>query len=112
MPTFVYMVYRAIKRNEAALFGAAWFFGTFLLWIPATFITDRVTYVYYFYPTIGAICIGLGIFLAQLLDIFKKRESGKLRWVLLSIVVLYLMAHLACFIIMSPLFPVDLGIFY
>ena len=111
MPTFCYMVFLAIKRNEAALFGVAWFFGTFMLWIPATFITDRVTYPYYFYPTIGAICIGLGIFLAWLLDIFKKRQSGKLRWVLLSIVVLFLMAHLASFIIMSPLFPIDLGIF-
>lgn len=112
MPTFLYLVWRAIRRDEAGLFGAAWFFGTFLLWIPATFITDRVTYPYYFYPTVGAICIGLGIFLGWLFDIFKKRGSGKLRWVLLSIVVLYLMAHLASFIIMSPLFPIELSIFY
>jgi len=111
MPTFAYMVFRAIKKDEAGLFGAAWFFGNFMLWIPATFLTDRVSYIYYFYPTIGAICIGLGIFLAQLVDIFKKRASGKLRWVLLSIVILYLMAHLTSFIIMSPLFPIDLGIF-
>ena len=111
MPTFLYLVFRAIRRDEAGLFGAAWFFGTFLVWIPATFITDRVTYPYYFYPTIGAICIGLGIFLAWLVDLFKKRGSGKLRWVFLSIVILYLIAHLTCFIIMSPLFPIDLGIF-
>jgi len=111
MPTFLFLVWRAIKRDEAGLFGAAWFFGTFMLWIPATIITDRVSYPYYFYPTIGAICIGLGIFLAQLVDIFKKRGSGKLRWVLLSIVILYLMAHLASFIIMSPLFPIDASVF-
>ena len=111
MPTFLFLVWRAIKRDEAGLFGAAWFFGTFMLWIPVTFITDRVSYPYYFYPTIGAVCIGLGIFLGWLVDIFKKRGSGKLRWVLLSIVILYLMAHLTSFIIMSPLFPIDLGIF-
>jgi len=111
MPTFLFLVWRAIKRDEAGLFGAAWFFGTFMLWIPVTFITDRVSYIYYFYPTIGAICIGLGIFLGWLVDIFKKRGSGKLRWVFLSIVILYLMAHLTSFIIMSPLFPIDLGIF-
>ena len=111
MPTFLFLVWRAIKRDEAGLFGAAWFFGTFMLWIPATIITDRVSYPYYFYPTIGAICIGLGIFLAQLVDIFKKRGSGKLRWVLLSIVILYLMTHLASFIIMSPLFPIDASVF-
>lgn len=111
MPTFAYMVFRAIRKNEAALFGAAWFFGTFIFWIPVTLITDRVSYIYYFYPSVGAICIGLGIFLGWLVDIFKKRESGKLRWVLLAIVILFLMAHLASFIIMSPLFPIDLGIF-
>jgi dolichyl-phosphate-mannose-protein mannosyltransferase len=113
MPTFVYMVFLAIKkRNEAALFGAAWFFGTFILWIAGTFLTDRVSYIFYFYPTIGSICIGLGIFLGWLLDIFKSRFSGKLKWTVLAIVILYLMAHLASFIIMSPLFPIDLGIFY
>jgi dolichyl-phosphate-mannose-protein mannosyltransferase len=111
MPAFLFLGWRAIKRDEAGLFGAAWFFGNYLLWIPAVIITDRVTYPYYFYPSIGAICIGLGIFLAWLVDIFKKRGSGKLRWVLLSIVILYLMAHLTSFIIMSPLFPIDLGMF-
>ena len=111
MPTFVYMVVLAVRRNEAALFGAAWFFGTFMLWIPATFITDRVSYVFYFYPTIGAICIGLGIFLGWLLEIFRSRPSGKLKWTVLVIVILYLMAHLASFIVMSSLFSFDLGIF-
>ncbi len=111
MPTFLFLVWMAIKRDEAGLFGAAWFFGTFLLWIPATFLTDRVTYPYYFYPTIGAICIGLGLFLGWLVDIFKKRGSGKLRWVFLSIVILFMAAHLTTFIIMSPLFPIDLGMF-
>jgi dolichyl-phosphate-mannose-protein mannosyltransferase len=111
IPIFAYMVFRAIKRDEAALFGAAWFFGTYLLWIPIVLITDRVCYIYYFYPAVGAICIGLGIFLGWLIDIFKKRESGKLKWTVLAIVILFLMAHLASFIIMSPLFPIDLGIF-
>jgi len=112
MPAFVYMVILAVRRNEAALFGSAWFFGTFMLWIPATFITDRVSYPFYFYPTIGSLCIGLGIFLAWLLGIFRSRPSGKLKWTVLVIVILYLMAHAASFIIMSPLFPIDLGIFY
>ena len=111
IPTFAYMVFRAIKRDEAALFGVAWFFGNFLLWIPTVLISDRVCYIYYFYPSVGAICIGLGIFLSWLIDIFKKRASGKLKWTVLAIVILYLMAHLASFIIMSPVFPIDLGIF-
>jgi dolichyl-phosphate-mannose-protein mannosyltransferase len=112
IPTFAYLIFRAIRKDEAALFGTAWFFGTFLLWIPIVLLTDRVCYIYYFYPSIGAICIGLGIFLSQLCEIFKNRKSGKLKWAVLAIVILFLMAHLASFIIMSPVFPIDLGIFW
>ena len=35
VPVFGYVIYRAVKRDEAGLFGAAWFFGTYLIWIPA-----------------------------------------------------------------------------
>ncbi len=77
IPTFIYMLVRAIKGSNAGLFGVAWITSTYLVWIPATLITDRVTYIFYFYPTIGAICLGLGMALAQLLDIFRQRRSGK-----------------------------------
>ena len=109
VPSFAYMVYRAFKRNEAALFGTAWFFGTYLLWIPATLITDRVTYIYYFYPAVGAVCIGLAMALSQLIDIYRQRRSGKLKWTVLSIVVFYMLAHLVTFVILSPLVPLDIS---
>jgi dolichyl-phosphate-mannose-protein mannosyltransferase len=107
VPAFGYMIYKAVKRNEAGLFGAAWFFGTFLLLIPLSIITNRVSYIFYFYPTIGAICIGVALFLADLLEFFRSRWYGKARWVALSAVILILFLHLASFIILSPLVPVD-----
>ena len=106
MPTFAYMIYRAVRGSQAGLFGAAWFIGTYLVWIPISLITDRVSYVFYFYPTIGAICLGMGLGLAELLDIFKKRKPGKLKWTLLGIVIIILVAHLVSFVILSPVFPV------
>lgn len=106
MPTFGYMVYRAVKGSEAGLFGAAWFAGTYLVWIPLSLITDRVSYVYYFYPTIGAICLGLGLGLSRLLDFYRERKPGKLKKTVLSLFIFYLVAHLACFVILSPLFPI------
>ncbi len=107
IPTFLYMVYRAIKRDEAGLFGVGWFFATYLVWIPATFITDRVTYIYYFYPAIGAVCLGMGIWLGQLLDIFSQRPFGKLKWLAFSIVTIVLAAHVFSFLVLSPFIPVD-----
>ena len=107
VPSFGYMIYKAVKRNEAGLFGAAWFFGTYLLMIALSILTDRVSYIFYFYPTIGAICIGVALFLADLLTFFRSRWYGKLRWVALSAVILILFLHLASFLILSPLIPVD-----
>ncbi len=106
MPTFGYMVYRAVKGNEAGLFGAAWFAGTYLVWIPLSLITDRVSYIYYFYPTIGAVCLGLGLGLSRLLTFYRERRPGKLRRTVLALFIFYLVAHLACFVILSPLFPI------
>jgi len=107
IPVFLYMLWRAIKRDEAGLFGVSWFFTTYLVWIPATIITDRVTYIYYFYPAVGAICLGLGLGLGQLIDFFKNRPSGKLKWLALSIVILILAAHVISFLVLSPFIPVD-----
>jgi predicted membrane-bound dolichyl-phosphate-mannose-protein mannosyltransferase len=107
IPAFGYMIYRAIKGSDAALFGLSWFAGTYLIWIPVSLLTNRVSFIYYFYPSIGAICLGVGLGLAQLLDIFQERPSGKLKWTVFSIVVLILFLHLVSFIILSPLVPVD-----
>jgi len=105
MPTFGYIVYKAVKGNEAGLFGAAWFAGTYLVWIPISLITDRASYVYYFYPTVGAICLGIGLGLSQLLDFYQRRQPGKLKRTALALFIFYLAAHLACFVALSPLFP-------
>ena len=90
-------------NSDAGIFGLCWFAATYLVWIPAVWITDRVTYPYYIYPTIGAICIGLGMGLEQLLHIFEVRQNGKLKWTAISIVMIFLLAHLAFFVLMSPL---------
>jgi dolichyl-phosphate-mannose-protein mannosyltransferase len=106
IPTFGYMIYRAVKGSSAGLFGAAWFAGTYLVWIPFSLITDRVSYIYYFYPTIGAVCLGLGLGLSQLFDFYRERRPGKLKKTVLALFIFYLVFHLACFIILSPLFPI------
>jgi dolichyl-phosphate-mannose-protein mannosyltransferase len=108
VPAFGYLLYLAIKRNEAGLFGSAWFFCTYLLWIPISLITDRISYPFYFYPTIGAVCLGIGMGISQLIDIFKGRKSGKLKWTILGIIVVIFLAHILSFMILYPLFPIKL----
>jgi len=105
IPSFIYMVIKTVKKNEAGLFGAVWFIGTFLIWIPISLITNRVSYVYYFYPTVGAICIGLGMGLSSMIDFWRTRQTGKLRYLVISAVVLFLLLHFATFIFLAPVNP-------
>jgi predicted membrane-bound dolichyl-phosphate-mannose-protein mannosyltransferase len=106
VPAFGYMVYRAVKRDEAGLFGSAWFFSTYILWIPLSLITDRVSYPFYFYPSVGAVCLGIGMGVSKLIDIFKSRPSGKLKWTVLGFIILIFLAHIASFIVLYPLMPI------
>jgi predicted membrane-bound dolichyl-phosphate-mannose-protein mannosyltransferase len=107
VPAFAYMIYKTVKRDEAGLFGSAWFFSTFILWIPFSLITNRVSYPFYFYPSIGAVCLGVGMGISQLIDIFKARRSGKLKWTLLGIIIFIFVAHIVSFMILYPFFPMN-----
>jgi len=102
IPVVFYLIFRAIKGNNAAIFGLSWFTGTYLLWIPVSLITDRISYVYYFYPTIGAICIGVALGLSQLSDIGGTGQTGKLRKGAMLAIPGYLLLHLAAFVILVP----------
>jgi len=103
IPIVIYMAVKAVKKSDAGLFGILWFAGTYLVWILVSLLTNRVSFVFYFYPTVGAICLGLGMGLSQLIDFWKKRQSGKLRWAAISGVVFFLVLHLAVFIVVAPI---------
>jgi len=108
IPIVIYITYRALKGNTQVLLSFAWFIGTYLIWIPAVLITDRVTYLFYIYPTIGAISIGLGIAIFQLLDKAEARQRGKLRWSIKLGIPIYLLLHIIAFIIITPCAPLSL----
>jgi len=104
IPGVLYMFFRAVKGNSASILGLSWFASTYLFWIPVSYITDRISFIYYFYPTVGAICIGLGLGLSQLLGVWKTARSDKLRRGVMLAVSGYLLLHVATFIILSPVF--------
>jgi dolichyl-phosphate-mannose-protein mannosyltransferase len=80
IPAVIYMIYKAIRGNNAACFSVTWFTFTYLTWIPLVLITDRITYDFYFLPTTGAICIGIGMALSDMLDKLKANaiQQGKI----------------------------------
>ncbi len=102
IPVVGFMIWCVFRGSDASRFALLWFFSTYVVWIPFSLLTDRISFVYYFFPTIGAICIGIGLAFNQLLNIWRFGPSRSWRWVSLAIVVTYLLMHLAVFLVLSP----------
>jgi dolichyl-phosphate-mannose-protein mannosyltransferase len=103
IPVFFYLLYKAIKRDEAGLFGFAWFFSTYILWIPISILTNRISFVYYFYPVIGSLCLGLGLGVNQVLEWISLRPR-KANKPVMAIIVIFFLVHAASFVILTPVF--------
>ena len=110
VPTIGYMIYKAIKGSQAAGLVLLWFLATYLVWIPLTLATNRVTFVFYFLPTTPAICIGIGMAFSNILDRLNIRRVtvGKTTpWVGIgyALIAFFLLLHLAIFIVFNPAIP-------
>jgi dolichyl-phosphate-mannose-protein mannosyltransferase len=104
IPVVLYMIYRTVRqRNDAALFGFAWFFSTYVLWIPISVFTNRVSFIYYFYPSIGALCLGLGLGLNEAREWVSSRQM-KVKVPVMAGIVAFLLFHAASFIYLTPVF--------
>ncbi len=49
----------------------------------------------------------MAMWMTNLLDIFRNRRRGKMKWAMMSIVVLILAAHVLSFVILTPVFNYD-----
>jgi len=101
MTVISWMAWKNIRRN-VAIFCLAWFAGTYLILIPLGLISNRVMYVYYMYPTVGALCIPIALGLSYIWELWKSDNgrSGKIApWVIGS----YLFLHLLIFAVLNPL---------
>jgi hypothetical protein len=102
IPAVIYFIIRVIRGNTPLLFPFAWFLGTYLVLIPASLITDRASFLFYFYPTVGAICLALAIAIFHLLETARAREWGKIKWLIALAVPIFLLGHIIAFIILVP----------
>jgi dolichyl-phosphate-mannose-protein mannosyltransferase len=103
IPATLYALYAAIRGNRKIGFLACWITATYLLWIPISLITERATYPYYFYPTVGAFTILIGAGLARLIEYFCSVASNWRRRTALSIAVIYLVDHLIILFYLTPM---------
>lgn len=102
IPSVLYMVFRVIKGSNAALFGGLWFASTYLLWLPLNVLTDRISYMFYIYPTVGAIILGVSLGFSQLLSV-TQRLKRRYQWPIYAFLVLFLLGHVGILIVLTPL---------
>ena len=131
VPVLVLYTIKAIKRHDdPSVFMLAWFVGTFGVWIPYSLLTNRISFIYYFLPAVGAIVLGVAMGLDRLINIWQGKEATlpetevlapveggppaiaagpagrprktKLQWAAISFVVFFLLLHIAIFVIVAP----------
>jgi dolichyl-phosphate-mannose-protein mannosyltransferase len=106
VPSMAYMVYEYNnRRTETALFAIAWFAATYLLWIPVVILMDRVTYLYYFFPTVGAVCMAIGYAAKRVWETSSRQRRAAYRRLTKVAVIGYCILHVVFFVTLTPLLP-------
>ncbi len=90
-------------QKNAAIFIGCWIIGTWMVWIPLFLASDRITYIFYYLPTIGAIALGTALIITGFLKRIEKRLSGFWKRFMQLGVATFLLFHLLSFCVLSPL---------
>jgi len=103
IPIIIYAVYLFSRGNRTGIFSLAWFAGTYLPVLIAVLLTDRVTFIYYFYPVLGSFYIIIGYVLSELIVYWQENKNTQGGQLALICTIFYLTAHVMTFIYLSPL---------
>jgi dolichyl-phosphate-mannose-protein mannosyltransferase len=103
IPSMGYMLYEFVRRKtDVSLFVLLWFAATYLLWIPLVLLTDRQTYVYYFYPAVAAVCLAVAFAITRIWDFASNRRSVVHQYLIKGAVITYLALHVLIFLVLTP----------
>ena len=105
IPSIIYLIWESVKERakgqNKAFFLLCWLVGIYGLLVVLQLITDRLTYEYYFYPAIPAVCLTIAWGIWRLWGVARKRFQTRV--VFIAGLALYLLGTVVTFIIMSPL---------
>jgi predicted membrane-bound dolichyl-phosphate-mannose-protein mannosyltransferase len=67
LPAIAYAAYSYVrqKKDDLTLLSVIWFIVTYLPYYPAVLASHRVTYIFYFLPTIPAVCAAIAYMIAD-----------------------------------------------
>lgn len=102
LPAVLYLVYKTFNKNISALFGLIWFSCTYFPWLVINLVFDRLTYLFYFYPVISAICLSIGVLFFEIWGNCKYKK-GAIPILVKTMIIIYFCLHIIFFVILSPL---------
>jgi 4-amino-4-deoxy-L-arabinose transferase-like glycosyltransferase len=104
IPSMIYMVNQYVnKRTEAPLFAILWFAATYFFWFFLVIATNRAAYLFYFLPSVGAVCIAVGFTTYGLWEASSKRRYESYRFLIRTGIVSFVVLHLLFFFALTPL---------
>jgi 4-hydroxybenzoate polyprenyltransferase len=76
-----------MNRRRTALFAILWLGATYVIWIPITLVTDRAMYMFYFLPSVGAVCLAIAFGAQRVWQVSKTTKRKAARWLVKGLVV-------------------------
>ena len=105
IPSIVYLIYESIRNRfrkyNIAFFLLCWLVGVYGLLAVLTLLTDRLSYEYYFYPAVPAVCLSIACGIWKLWELARGKQTTRV--IFRACLAFYLLAVVLVFIIMSPL---------
>lgn len=103
IPAVIYSIRGSFKKEKQAVIALAWFACTCLSWLVVSLIFHRLMYIWYFYPVVPGICLALGYGMQRFTVMAQDAGNHRLLISVKTGILLYLLVHLALFILLSPM---------
>jgi hypothetical protein len=98
----VFFMKRDTLKDNTSMFILFWLVGSWAVWIPLAILTDRITYSFYYLPSVPALCLAAALLFDRLLSSAEKRHNKEFRSFIKGSIALFIFFHLAVFCLLSP----------
>jgi len=105
IPVMCYIIFEGIKQrwNSLCMFAFLWFVCGYLPWFIIYWAFDRVSYPFYFYTIVPAVCLAAGYAVCRIVSFSWGQNSVIVRWSIMMPAILWMAAHFVMFFMMAPI---------
>jgi len=93
---------KGTPKNNTIVFALFWFVGAWAAWIPLSILTDRITYSFYYLPTVPVLCLGTGLLVNGALNFAERPRNYDFRGFVKGMIACFLFFHLVVFCLLIP----------